>query len=93
MESDKIEQMNKNQEMFNEELFIQELSDLVKKHNLKNCVFAGNVKNIDDKMIGLFCIEKYGRGANLIEMVLSFANTARLYQGSREKVLKMMDGK
>ena len=59
MESDKIEQMDKNEEMFNEELFMQELSDLLKKHNLKNCVFAGNVKSIDDKMLGLFCIEKY----------------------------------
>jgi hypothetical protein len=93
MKSDKIEQMNKNKEMseFNEDSFCEELSSLLQKYNLKNCIFAG--ENEDDKMIGLFCIEKYKQGHSLRDLTSTFSNAARMYQATREHVLKMMDGK
>ena len=72
-----------------EKIFMEELSSLLRKYNLKNCIFAGN--NDDDKMIGIFCIEKYGIGHSMQDSVLSFANSARMYQSSRELILKIFD--
>jgi hypothetical protein len=93
MKSDKIEQMDKNEEMlkFNEDSFCEELSALLQKYKLENCIFAG--ENKDGKMIGLFCIEKYKRGYSLRDITLTFSNAARMYQATREHILKMMDGK
>lgn len=82
---------NEKQELkgFNEDEFFTELSDLLKKHNLKNCVFAG--ENEDDKMIGLFCIERHGMGCNAKDVINSSLNAARLYQASREKIFYTLD--
>ena len=93
MKSDKIEQVNKNKKMseFDKDSFCEELSILLQKYNLKNCIFAG--ENKDKKMIGLFCIEKYKQGYTLKDLTLTFSNAARIYQATREHVLKMMDGK
>jgi len=76
-------------EEFNEKDFCEELSKLLKKYNLKNCVFAG--ENEDDKMIGYFCIEKYEERRTLKDSISSFANIARLYQSSREHMLHLFD--
>lgn len=76
-------------EPFNEELFMKELSELAKKHNLKGCIFAG--QNTDQKMIGIFCIEKYGIGCNINDELLAYAHAARIYQSAREKMLNRMD--
>lgn len=93
MKSDKIEQMGKIGEMleFNEDEFCEELSTLLQKHNLENCIFAG--ENQNGKMIGLFCIEKYKKGHNLRDLTLTFSNAARMYQATREHLMRMMDGK
>ena len=75
--------------MFNEDEFLKDLSDVLKKHNLKNCVFAG--ENEDDKMIGLFCVEKYGIGYNFKDTISAYGNAARIYQSAREHMLKSFD--
>lgn len=74
---------------FNENDFLKDLSEVLKKHNLRNCVFAG--ENEDDKMIGLFCIEKYGSGHSMNEAITCYANAARLYQSAREHMFRLFD--
>ena len=74
---------------FNEAIFMQELSDLVKKHEMKGCVFSG--ETTEGKMFGVFSIEKHQSMRNIKDDILSFAHAARLYQSAREKILKMMD--
>jgi hypothetical protein len=76
---------------FNEDSFCEELSILLQKYNLKNCIFAGDDES--GKMIGLFCIEKYKQRHSLRDLTSTFSNAARMYQATREHVLKMMDGK
>jgi hypothetical protein len=74
---------------FNENDFLKELSEVCKKYELKNCIFAGTTN--DNKMIGLFCIETFGRGHSFLDSVLSFSNAARMYQSAREHMLKLFD--
>ena len=77
------------EKVLNEYDFLKELSDLVKKYKLKNCVFAG--ENEDDKMIGLFCIEKWKTGHSFKDSINSFSNAARLYQSAREHMQRLFD--
>jgi len=74
---------------FDEKKFLKELSDVVKKHNLKNCVFAG--ENEDDKMVGLFSFENYGGSHSAKSIIDASLNAARLYQASREKIFYTLD--
>jgi hypothetical protein len=74
---------------FNETLFMRELSELLNKHKLKNCIFAGD--NEDDKMIGLFCAEKYGVGYSFKNQISAYAHSARLYQSAREHMFRTFD--
>ena len=78
-----------NEKIFNEDEFLKKLSDLLKKYNLKNCIFAG--ENEDDKMLGFFCIEKYNEGCSFKDSICAYSNAARMYQSAREKMMKTFD--
>lgn len=73
----------------NEEKFLKDLSKLVKKYNLKNCVFAG--ENEDDKMVGYYCIEKVGQPATSKDLIECCLNATRMYQSAREKIFYTLD--
>jgi hypothetical protein len=74
---------------FNEEEFLKELSRLLNKYKLKDCAFSG--ENENGKMIGLYCMEKYGTGFNEKDLFAAAFNASRLYQASREKILNLYD--
>ena len=78
-----------NEKEFDEELFLKELSELLQKHKLIDCAFCG--ENEDGKMIGLFCVEKHGKGYSIKNQIATYSNIARLYQSAREHFLKMFD--
>ena len=73
--------------------FSQELSELCRKYKLKNCIFAGNDDDNNDKMIGLFCCESENGKTTLHNIISSSFNASRIYQAAREKILYLMDGK
>ena len=77
------------EKILNEDEFLKELSDLLKKYNLKSCIFAGN--NEENKMIGFFCIEKYGEACSIKDNILAYTNAARMYQSAREKIMITFD--
>lgn len=75
--------------MENENEFLKELSDLVKKYELKHAVFVA--ENNEDKMCGYFALEKFGTGATIEDTLKCGMNVARLYQSAREKIFYTMD--
>jgi len=78
-----------NMEKEKTENFVQKLAALCREYDLHDCVFAGT--NDDDKMIGLFCVEREGVGFNIKNVFESSMNAARIYQAAREKMYYEMD--
>lgn len=75
--------------MSGNEKFFEELSELVRKHELSDCVFSGTDK--EKKMFGFFCIERYNNSTTPENLVSCGLNAARLYQSIRERILQSLD--
>lgn len=71
---------------FNEKVFAKELSVLLNKHGLTECVFAGTHPN-ESRMFGLFGAETKDGNVTEKQMIAAGFNAARIYQSAREKIM------
>lgn len=65
---------------------IKEIRVILNKYEFKSVVLGFTA---DDRFVGTFCVER--EKGTFEDGLTAFANTARLYQSAREKVLGMFD--
>jgi hypothetical protein len=75
---------------FDEQAFAKELSDLLNKHGLTECVFAGTPPD-KSRMFGLFGAESKDGQVTEKQMIAAGFNAARIYQSAREKIIGTLD--
>lgn len=76
--------------MIDQKEFEKNLSKLLRKYKMHNCIFAGNYFDDDkEQFIGIFATEYCDMGkAPVKSIMLSLLNAGRIYQSAREFILK-----